>query len=1162
MLKFDIDKEFEESYLLADNEHRSYKIYKCIDENSDVYLVKLWEKILDESVKEIWLQEIRQLIFLKNSPNAEDYLLIIDNAKEYEDCFVTTYKIKIEEIDYETFYRENNNWNNRGKLKEKEIRSMIWKNLKNIAEGLNLLHENGFLHRSINTKSIIVTIKDEIPNDFKLTGFEWMLELGRFSYNKKNDGMILESSYNNDWLDYLDLAKKIFNIENIKNSDEIFSKKELYFFYKYKNLKKIDDENLLSDIDEILQQLDIQEEDSNEYYLHILSRKEDDILEKINQLVGGVDHENIIEFIKNDINNLNKVGILKALHYKESSDKYFIQGGKFLYNIDKSKNFMGNYTTDKMILIDIYQEIPFYAKHEKDFKEFDIIIEVGREKKKKNDWSRLLSVFKNKNELNDNVKSFINSILISQAIDIADYYSQIYSVEVVEILENKEKIKIKLNTDIHSEEINIALCKKTVSECFNKFYKDNPDVEWIISNVKPETKRGFYSVNDEKNEDFRYRLFASGFNNNYEYILESKIDSENPEKISEVISKINQHMFLYPKTLLGNHSSLLRKNKAITILTKNTNLLNSLIFPKKNTKIYNSKFQYVDGYKELDDSKKEVFENALTTYPNYIVQGPPGVGKTFLVKTLVEQIFKNEPFSKIALSAQSHSTVEVLSNEIDKCNFENKLVIIKAFNNSDQESKSIISSTLSENLEPLYVSKLWKDSYLENIELKHDMDKFKENNENYNFYDKILSSANIILTTTNSKTIEKMLDNSCYFDWSIMEEAAKASTNDLISPLLLSYKRLLIGDHKQLPPFFEKDFKKIMIPENLHLDKIINFITKGRFKNNIVHDSGLYSFLEIYTDLKSGLKEDGVDNEAELLEIIENKYLPTIEKSIEYYSLFKYLFKEVEINQLNKSKINFGSMISEQYRMHPDISKVITEIFYDSKLLDNLDKKVFYLNDSNRPFYFEGFTYLDLEKSKRFTWLDVREPYANSGTIESLEVKFINKSEVMIIEKILNSVYKKDGVVKKPSIILLSPYSKQVNYINEYLRTNGVLKSLISKDFEIISDNEICKTCDSFQGGEADLVIISLVRNNINNDIYSALGFLLDERRMNVMFSRAKFHLIIIGSIGMFDYWINSPLNYKELPIEAAFIEKLIKFVRDPQYCTFYDASNLLGEEL
>ena len=63
MLKFDIEQNFEESYLLADDEHTSYKLYKCVDEDSDVYLVKLWEKIFDQSVKEIWLQEIRQLIF-------------------------------------------------------------------------------------------------------------------------------------------------------------------------------------------------------------------------------------------------------------------------------------------------------------------------------------------------------------------------------------------------------------------------------------------------------------------------------------------------------------------------------------------------------------------------------------------------------------------------------------------------------------------------------------------------------------------------------------------------------------------------------------------------------------------------------------------------------------------------------------------------------------------------------------------------------------------------------------------------------------------------------------------------------------------------------------------------------------------------------------------
>lgn len=1160
MLKFNIEQEFDEYYLLADDEHTSYKLYKCVDEDSDVYLVKIWEKIFDQSVKEIWLQEIRQLIFLKNSPNAEKYLLIIDDAKEYEDCFVTTYKIKINEIDYDTFYKKNPNWNAKGKLRNKDLRFNIWKNLKNLAEGLSLLHENGFLHRGINSKSIIVNVDNEIPSDFKLTGFEWMLELGRFNYNKKNNGIILESSYNNDWIDFLKLIEELFNIKKIKEEDEVFTKRELYFFNKNRDLKKVESGEILNDLDEVLQKLDVQEEHGAEYYLQIIARKEDDFLQEINKLIEDVDHGNIVEYIKSDINKLNKVGIFKALHYKQGVNKFFIQGEKFLYNIEKNRNLMGVYTTDRMILVDIYRNIPFYARHEKEFREFEIVVDVGREKNKRNDWSRLLSTFKNKNELDESVKYFINSILISQAIDIADYYSQIYSVEVISVLEGKEKIKIKLNTNTQSEDINKALCKKNVSECFNKFYRDNPDVEWIISNVKPENKREFYGANNLESEDFRYRLFSSGFNNNYEYFLESKIDSENPEKISEVSNRINKHMFIYPKSLLGNHSSLLRKNKAIALLAKNTNLLNSLVFPKKNAKVYNSKIQYVDGYQELDDSKKEVFEKALNTYPNYIVQGPPGVGKTFLVKTLVEQIFKNEPFSKIVLSAQSHSTVEVLSDEIDKCEFEKKLVIIKAFNHSDNDVRLIISNTLMEHLEPVYVSKLWKESYSKNIDLRQDMDKFKLNKENYNFYDKILSSANIILTTTNSKTIEKMLDNNCYFDWSIMEEAAKASTNDLISPLLLSYKRLLIGDHKQLPPFFEKEFKKIMMPENLNLDKIIGFITNGRFKNSIVHDSGLYSLLEIFSDLKPKLNDDTAKDE--LLEFLKDKYLPTIEKSTEYYSLFKYLFKEVDINQSNKSKINFGSMISEQYRMHPDISRIITEVFYDSKLLDNKLRKIFYLDDSNRPFYFKDFKQVDLEISKRFTWLDLKEPYSDSNAIKSLEENFVNESEVLIIEEILSCIYKKINVEKKPSIVLLSPYAKQVDYINEYLRTNGVLKELIKKDFDIISDNEICKTCDSFQGGEADLVIISLVRNNINNDIYGALGFLIDERRMNVMFSRAKFHLIIVGSIGMFDYWVNNSLNHRELPIEAVFIEKLISFVRNPQYCTFCDVSSLLGEKL
>ena len=49
-------------------------------------------------------------------------------------------------------------------------------------------------------------------------------------------------------------------------------------------------------------------------------------------------------------------------------------------------------------------------------------------------------------------------------------------------------------------------------------------------------------------------------------------------------------------------------------------------------------------------------------------------------------------------------------------------------------------------------------------------------------------------------------------------------------------------------------------------------------------------------------------------------------------------------------------------------------------------------------------------------------------------------------------------------------------------------------------------------GSTADTVIISLVRNN-GHAGSKALGFLSDKRRMNVLMSRARWKLILVGSL-------------------------------------------------
>lgn len=51
-------------------------------------------------------------------------------------------------------------------------------------------------------------------------------------------------------------------------------------------------------------------------------------------------------------------------------------------------------------------------------------------------------------------------------------------------------------------------------------------------------------------------------------------------------------------------------------------------------------------------------------------------------------------------------------------------------------------------------------------------------------------------------------------------------------------------------------------------------------------------------------------------------------------------------------------------------------------------------------------------------------------------------------------------------------------------------------------------TVDSFQGSESDYIIISTVRSNSNKN----LGFLENQRRVNVAISRAKKGLVMIGN--------------------------------------------------
>lgn len=87
-----------------------------------------------------------------------------------------------------------------------------------------------------------------------------------------------------------------------------------------------------------------------------------------------------------------------------------------------------------------------------------------------------------------------------------------------------------------------------------------------------------------------------------------------------------------------------------------------------------------------------------------------------------------------------------------------------------------------------------------------------------------------------------------------------------------------------------------------------------------------------------------------------------------------------------------------------------------------------------------------------------------------------------------------EGGVRSVDIGIITPYAAQV----------GLLKIMRGEE-KMLKDMEI-STVDGFQGREKEAIIISMVRSNNKQEV----GFLSDQRRMNVAVTRARRHCCLV----------------------------------------------------
>lgn len=1179
MSKFKILNKFDKSSLVYNkNNVEIYKAYKRSDDCSiKAFFIKIWEiSDTDLLIKEIWLYEIRQLQALKNIPNANNYLSLIYNYYKDTNSFAIIYECNsLSEQFYKKFLDDDlknitslhNYPYSKQQIKKPLNRKKLWEDLLKIANGIKILHEKGLLHRNISIDNLLINVKEDDNqtlsiSDFRLTGFDWLLSLHTFDETPSlyKEKMETELSFDTDWYLFGNLIQH-FLFVNKKDDKLIRDQLPSYLLKKEKDLlialsstqqvsshlykrNYIDYIFVIDKIEEIITTLTTQNATKLNYIL-VPPKKYEVISSKYSQDDNLLKVEELQNIINNDL-NLTELSITKIPFRNKNT--YLLHGNEFIYLIDKNFSISSEKNTwSKAIIKKIYDKKPSFMNSSSITKIFNIKISVDSNTNTRGiSWLNVINSFPDKAKISSNCKPFLNSMLLSYSLEVSDYFSRIFIVNA-QSKTNNNKHTPNLNIDnveviIASTQIHENYCQLVHSKPMNALLNEmlneessSYENEWILSLKLPDNKKGFTFNYDENgfNFDLDSLKIELIYNNRkggyYNFTLTNNLSSARSWiEIQKYFN--NKPLYLYPKSLKGTYIGILRKKDALNLISNNDLLIKSITDPTDCILRLDYPFTPITETEQFDKSKKEIFKNILETYPNFVVQGPPGVGKTFLITTLIQQIFNDEKNSRIILSAQSHSTIKVLYEEILKLKLPENLIQLNEFSKEENETTDTIVEDITfkvnNTLESLSKSDFWKESYEKYNSLKPTMIDFIEKKTNtYRLLeDKIINCANIVLTTTNSKIIEDILKNGSYADWTIMEESGKASGLELISPLMLAPKRLIIGDHKQLPAFFEKNLYKIL--ENLTYQNLIDvyqLILTGTMKPDLIDLLEINQFTdELEMILSTNSKEYDDDFNSNAVDI-QNEFDDLKENTRFYFSLFNYLVKTSEKIKEQNQSISFGATITEQYRMHPNISKLVSSLFYDKKLTNNEKNEIHFLNIENRPFYYSNeWKYSrSLNKNSGIHFLNIKEPNEEKD-IKSIEKKYTNEAEIYVIQHILNNINVHSQLSKKPTLIILSPYKKQVDLINTKIHQSEIFNSLLIKGFEVI-DSEICKTIDSFQGGEADLVILSLVRHNINNDIYKSLGFLLDMRRLNVMLSRAKYQMIIIGSLGMFSYWINNP---------------------------------------
>ncbi|KAK2748145.1 hypothetical protein FQN57_001269 [Myotisia sp. PD_48] len=205
------------------------------------------------------------------------------------------------------------------------------------------------------------------------------------------------------------------------------------------------------------------------------------------------------------------------------------------------------------------------------------------------------------------------------------------------------------------------------------------------------------------------------------------------------------------------------------------------------------------------------------------------------------------------------------------------------------------------------------------------------------------------------------------------------------------------------------------------------------------------------------------------------------------------------------------STLKSQRRMHPSIAQLVRDTLYPQ--LEDAPSVALHPPVSGMR--------------RRLYWLHHQEQEGNASQDDSTATSRWNEHEIKMATALVNHLVRQ-GTYQNGDIAVITPYLGQLHRLRMYLNESyaitlgerdqkeldqvglgdGVIPSSRPAARGTLLQTVRLATVDNFQGEEAKIVVISLVRSNKRNQC----GFLRTPNRINVLLSRARHGMYIIGN--------------------------------------------------